>query len=200
MAQELKKRLESTGRYQVKLTRTSDQYLKLYQRVEFARHHQGDLFISLHADSIGRGNIRGASVYTLSEKASDEQTARLAERENRADIIAGADLSHEDEQVANILIGLAMRDTMNQSNFLADTVVAQMRTEGVRVLETPHRSAAFAVLKAPDIPSVLVELGFMSNRAEADQLSRPEYRGQIARALLAGIDAYFEQVRKNQRI
>lgn len=199
MAKDLKKLLEGTGRYDVKLTRENDVYLRLYQRVDFARTNNADLFISLHADSIGKSDVRGASFYTLSEKASDDQTARLAERENKADIIAGTDLSHEDAQVANILIDLAMRDTMNQSKFFANTIADKMNDHSVRLLQSPHRYAGFAVLKAPDVPSVLIELGFMSNKNEAQMLASPEYRAKIARALAASIDSYFEKVRRNNR-
>lgn len=200
LARDLKKELEAAGGYRVYMTRDSDRYLRLYQRVDFARQHKGDLFISLHADSLPKSNVRGASIYTLSEKASDAQTARLAERENQADLIAGVDLSHEDKQVADILVALAMRDTMNQSKFFANTLVSQMKNERVSLLDNPHRYAGFAVLKAPDIPSVLVEAGFLSNRREAEMLSRPAYRKTIAKALKSGIDAYFEKVRRNNRI
>ncbi len=199
MAKELKRLLENTGRYDVKLTRGDDTYLRLYQRVDIARAGNADLFISIHADSIGKSGVSGASVYTLSEKASDEQTARLAERENKADIIAGTDLSHEDEQVANILIDLAMRDTMNQSAFFANTVLSSMKGGNVKILDSDPRHAGFAVLKAPDVPSVLVELGFMSNKGEAQLLASPDYRQKIGRALLVSIDAYFEKVRRNER-
>lgn len=195
MARELKKQLESTGRYRVALTRDEDVYLKLFQRVSFARSKKADLFISLHADSINQSGVQGASIYTLSEKASDQQTARLAERENRADLIAGVDLTHEDEQVADILVDLTLRDTMNQSKFFANTIVREFGGQKIRTLENPHRYAGFAVLKAPEIPSVLVELGFMSNRKEAEQLSSPEHRRKIAGALVNGIDAYFSRVR-----
>lgn len=200
LARDLKRELESAGKYTVYLTRNSDKYLRLYQRVDFARKNGGDLFISLHADSLKSSGVRGASVYTLSEKASDEQTARLAERENQADLIAGVDLSHEDEQVATILVDLAMRDTMNQSKFFANTLVGQMQGDRINLLDNPHRYAGFAVLKAPDIPSVLVEAGFLSNRREAELLAQPPHRRKIARALKAGIDVYFEKVRRNNRI
>lgn len=195
MARQLKKALEQTGRYDVVLTRDNDRYLRLYQRVNYARDKGGDLFLSLHADSIEAGNVRGASIYTLSEKASDAQTARLAARENSADLIGGIDLSVEDPDVANILISLAMRDTMNQSKFFANTVVEELGRNKVNILSKPHRYAGFAVLKAPDIPSVLVEMGFMSNAQEANLLSSPSYRAKIVNALIDGIDAYFEKRR-----
>ncbi len=196
-AKELKRQLEATGRYRVSLTRDTDIYLKLYRRVSIAREKGADLFISLHADSIDKPNVSGASIYTLSNKASDAQTAKLAARENQVDLIAGVDLSHEDKDVANILIDLAMRDTMNQSKFFANTVVAKLNAHGIRILEKPHRYAGFAVLKAPDIPSVLIEMGFMSNSKEARMLSTSEYQRKMAAALIKSIDAYFEKVRKN---
>lgn len=196
-AKALKARLESTGRYRAALTRDNDTYLKLYQRRDIARQKKADLFISLHADSIDKPNVRGASIYTLSDKASDAQTARLAARENQVDLIAGVDLSHEDKEVANILIDLAMRDTMNQSKFFANTVVSKMQRDNIRILQKPHRYAGFAVLKSPDVPSVLVEMGFMSNGGEARLLATKDYQQKMARTLTDSIDAYFDKVRKN---
>jgi len=193
----LKKKLDATGRYRTALTRDNDRYIKLSKRVSIARDKEADLFISLHADSINKSNVRGASIYTLSNKASDKQTARLAARENQADLIAGVDLRHEDKEVANILIDLAMRDTMNQSKFFANTVVGNMDKKGVQTLTRPHRYAGFAVLKAPDIPSVLVEMGFMSNSKEAALLATNNYQEKIATALVKSIDTYFSKVRKN---
>lgn len=196
-AKDLKEALENTGRYRVHLTRSTDTFIKLQERVAIARKKGADLFISLHADSIDKPNVSGASIYTLSNKASDAQTAKLAARENRADLIAGVDLSHEDKEVANILIDLAMRDTMNQSKFFANTVVKHADNKGVHLLEKPHRFAGFAVLKAPDIPSVLIEMGFMSNSREVSQLSSPAYRKKIAASIVAGVDAYFAKVQKS---
>lgn len=199
-ARELKKQLLATGRYRVKMTREKDVYLKLYQRVAFARKHEGDLFISLHADSIRKSTVSGASVYTLSEKASDTQTAALAARENRSDLIAGVDLTHEDQDVAGILVDLVMRDTMNQSIFLANTMVDTLAMGNIKVLDNPHRYAGFAVLKAPDIPSVLVEMGFLSNRKEADMLSKPDYRRKVVSSLMRGIETYFDKALRHERI
>ena len=196
-AKELKKQLEATGRYRVHLTRDKDRFIKLHERVKMGRQFGADLFISLHADSIDKAGVSGASIYTLSNTASDAQTERLAARENRADLIAGVDLSHEDKDVANILIDLAMRDTMNQSKFFANTVVKKAKGRGIRLLERPHRFAGFAVLKAPDVPSVLLEMGFMSNRKEVDQLSSPAYRRALMSAVAEGIDAYFAKVHKS---
>lgn len=195
LAKALQKELEDTGRYTVHLTRDSNRFIKLYDRVKLGRHYQGDVFISLHADSIQKPNVRGASIYTLSEKASDAQTAKLAARENKVDLIAGIDLSHEDEDVAGILLDLAQRDTMNQSNFLAEKLVSSLKSNGIRVLDNPHRSAGFAVLKAPDVPSVLIEAGFVSNRHDAKLLSDPSYRKKLADAILEGIDLYVSQAK-----
>lgn len=198
-ALELKKQLEQTGRYRVYLTRTNDKFIKLHQRVNIARTKEADMFISLHADSIADPNVRGASIYTLSNKASDAQTAKLAKRENRADLIAGVDLRHEDKEVSDILIDLAMRDTMNQSKYFANTVVETLKTKGIPILGRTHRYAGFAVLKAPDIPSVLIEMGFMSNNQDVALLSTPSYRRKMASALTQSIDRYFKKVSQNQR-
>ena len=190
---ELKKQLEESG-YRVKMTRSTDVFIPLRGRVQFARKNEGDLFISLHADSIRDNTVTGASVYTLSETASDAETAKLVDRENKSDLIAGIDLSGQEEDVANILLDLATRDTMNQSKFLANTVVKSFAGRSLSILERPHRSAGFAVLKAPDIPSILVEMGYLTNRSEVARLSSPEHRRKIAAALKASVDTYFNKV------
>lgn len=199
LAKELKSQLLATGQYRVKMTRDKDIFIKLSDRVKFARKHGADLFVSIHADSIEKKSVRGASFYTLSEKASDKQTARLAARENKADLIAGVDLSVEDQQVANILVDLAMRDTTNQGKYFANKMVEAFNASGLKILPNAHRHAGFAVLKAPDIPSLLIEAGFMSNNAEAKQLNSSAHRKKLARALKEGINDYFDQVKKNQR-
>ena len=199
LSKALKKELESTGRYRVILTREDDVFIKLGNRVNFARQHGADLFLSVHADSLPRPNVSGASIYTLSNKASDAQTAKLAARENKADLIAGIDLSVEDEEVANILVNLAMRDTMNQSKYFANTLVDTFNTGGLKLLERPHRYAGFAVLKAPDIPSVLIEAGFMSNRMEANSLVTDSHKRRFAKSVRTGIDAYFKTVAQNEQ-
>jgi N-acetylmuramoyl-L-alanine amidase len=195
-AKALKEYLDKTGRYNVHLTRSNDVFIKLQDRVKIARRHNADLFISIHADSIDKAGVHGASIYTLSNTASDAQTAKLAARENRADLIAGVDLSNEDKEVADILIDLAMRDTMNQSKFFANTVVTNISNHGIDLLERPHRYAGFAVLKAPDTPSVLIEIGFMSNKNEVNRLSSPEHRKKLANAIGGAIDSYFTRVEK----
>lgn len=193
MARELKKQLEATGRYKVLLTRDNDTFIKLGERVDFARRNHASLFVSLHADSISRAGVEGASIYTLSDKASDAQTEKLAARENRADLIGGLDMKNQDEQVATILVDLMMRDNVNQSRFFAASIVDNLRRDGIRMLENSHRSAGFAVLKAPDIPSVLIELGFMTSAREAAKLSSESYRQKVSQALVTGIDTYFNK-------
>lgn len=189
---ELKRQLEKSG-YRVEMTRSTDVFIPLGERVKFARRKSGDLFISLHADSISRSNVMGASVYTLSDKASDKETAKLAERENKSDLIAGIDLSRQETDVADILIDLAARDTMNQSRYLAKTVITTLDSNNVKVLDTKYRSAGFAVLKAMDIPSILVEMGYLTNKAEVERLSNSAYRSQIASALKASVDKFFQK-------
>ncbi|MGE4313237.1 MAG: N-acetylmuramoyl-L-alanine amidase [Pseudobdellovibrionaceae bacterium] len=191
LAHELARELEATGRYRTHLTRSGDSFIKLRERVNIARREKGDLFISIHADSVSDPHTQGASVYTLSDKASDEQTARLAARENKADAIAGVDLSHEDKDVQNILIDLVTRDTTNQSKFFANLVVSGLENQRVATLQRPHRHAGFAVLKAPDIPAVLIESGFVSNPDEVRKLTSQSYREQFSRGLVSAVDTYF---------
>lgn len=184
--------LNQSGLYDARLTRTTDVYIKLHNRVKIARTADADLFISIHADSVRNHKTRGASIYTLSDKASDAQTARLAARENRSDLIAGVDLGVEDEDVTMILLDLSMRDTMNRSKYLANTIVDNFGPSGVPTLQGPHRYAGFAVLKAPDVPSVLIETGFVSNESEARKLKTPAFQKQIASAVLKSLNHYFD--------
>jgi len=184
--------LKSTGRYEPVLTRQRDVYVSLQERVDMARAQNADLFVSLHADSLNNRNVRGATVYTLSETASDERAAELARRENRADIVAGVDLGQEAPEVAGILIDLAQRETMNYSARFANLLLPQLR-ERVVLRRNSHRFAGFVVLKAPDVPSVLVEMGYMSNPQDAAMLGSRDGQRRIARALLAAIDRYFSQ-------
>lgn len=193
LAKTIARILNSSGRYDARLTRTKDVYIKLHDRVTIARKANADIFLSVHADSVGNHTTRGASVYTLSDTASDAQTAKLAARENRSDIIAGVDLGIEDHDVSLILLDLSMRDTMNQSKYLANTVIRTLGTGGIPTLRGPHRYAGFAVLKAPDVPSVLIEAGFVSNEAEARRLKTPAYQQQVARSILNALDHYFAQ-------
>jgi N-acetylmuramoyl-L-alanine amidase len=199
VGKELKKILEESGQYTVKMTRENDRFIPLRDRVKFARKQNGDLFMSLHADSIQSSDVSGASVYTLSEKASDKEAEKFAERENKSDLIAGVNLNNQENDVTTILIDLASRETMNQSKFLANTVIRNFEENNVDVLaRSPHRSAGFAVLKALDIPSVLVEMGYLTNARQAKELNSPTHHRKIARALKASIDDYFLRVSKLQ--
>lgn len=192
VALELRRQLEDAG-YRVEMTRSTDVFIPLRDRVRFARKKGGDLFMSLHADSVGVSSVAGASVYTLSDKASDKETEKLAERENKSDLIAGIDLSHQEDDVADILIDLAARDTMNQSRYLAKTVIHNLHDDDVKVLDKKFRSAGFAVLKAMDIPSVLVEMGYLTNRAEVERLSTKSYQQRVASSLKDSIDRFFQK-------
>ncbi len=189
--------LRRAGRYNVLLTRNGDESIRLRDRVAFARAVNADLFISLHADANPNKSLRGASVYTLSEKASDAEAAALAERENKADLIIGVDLSREAPEVANILIDLAQRETMNQSARLAKLLVQQLGKRTALVRNT-HRFADFAVLTAPDVPAVLIEAGHLSNPQDAKLLQQESYLRALAVAIAETVNAYFaaEQARR----
>jgi N-acetylmuramoyl-L-alanine amidase len=187
--------LEATKRYRVVLTRTSDEFVPLPDRVARARAADGDLFLSIHADALPDPGMRGASVFTLSEKASDAQAAALAARENKVDLIAGIDLSRHAPEVSSILIDLARRQTNNQSIRLARRLVDDLGRD-VTMLNNSHRSAGFAVLKAPDIPSALVEMGCLSNREEERSLRTPSYRHKVAAGIARSINDYFDSLLK----
>jgi len=171
------------------LTRDHDVFLPLRERVEFARAKGADLFISIHADTLPSPQVSGASVYTLSDIATDEEAAELAAGENQADIIAGVDLQGEEQAVASILINLAQRETNNRSIDFALLLVDDLR-KFTPVLPTGHRQAGFRVLKAPDIPSILLELGFISNRQDANRLKSLEWRRNTAHRVAASISRW----------
>ena len=191
VARELRKALEATGRYRVQLTRDSDVFIPLRERVNIARVAHADLFVSLHADSNDHPDIRGASVYTLSEDASDREAASLAEKENMSDVIAGVDLAGESSPVASILIDLAQRDTMNRSVRFAERVLTSLPRATMVRPSSPHRSAGFAVLKAPDIPAALIELGYLSNSEDEAEMRKPAWRTRVAGSLVAAINGHF---------
>lgn len=198
MARQLKAHLEKTGRYQVVLTRDRDIFIPLRERVAIARRAKGDLFVSLHADSHPNQNTRGLSIYTLSEKSSDREAASLAEKENKADIIAGMDFSEESPEVTGILIDLAQRESMNLSAQFASLAVGELDRK-VQTLDNTHRFAGFAVLKAPDIPSVLLEMGYLSNPTEVRLLQQAGYRDKMADSMSHAIDRYFDQTQSALR-
>lgn len=192
-ARELRRVLQATGRYRVVMTRDSDVYVPLAERVEIARRGGAELFISIHADKHDSPRVRGASVYTLSEKASDAETEAFAKRENSSDVVAGIDLGEEyDEEVARILISLVQQSTMNCSAVFASSLTKQFKKQ-TRLLPRPHRFAGFRVLKAPDVPSVLVELGYLSNAADEKSLRNSAARSRLMKAVAKAIDAYFSR-------
>ena len=191
-ARALKTALEETGRYRAVMTRNEDVFLELRERLTLAERASGDLFLSLHANTNSSRSLRGASVYTLSENASDSEAAALATKENKADIIGGVDLTHQTEVVSQILIDLAQRETMNLSKSFANTLVGELG-ERTTLLRNTHRFAGFAVLKSPTVPSVLVEIGYMSNREEERLLLSDAHRTKIVAAIIDAVDQYFQR-------
>jgi N-acetylmuramoyl-L-alanine amidase len=190
VAEELQRQLLASGRYRVKLTRNSDRFVALRERFEMARLDHADIFISLHADSSFVGDPRGASIYTLSETSSDAEAAALAAKENKADLIAGVDLSKQNVVVTSILIDLAQRESKNLSARFAELLVEEMGRVTL-LLPNSHRYAGFAVLKAPDIPSVLIEMGYLSDVQDETLLLSSAHRAKLAGAMLRAIDGYF---------
>ncbi|MFN4355653.1 N-acetylmuramoyl-L-alanine amidase [Parvibaculum sp.] len=189
-ARQFAEELRATGRYEVHLTRDGDIFIPLRERVAIARRHKADLFISVHADAIQRPDVRGLSVYTLSETASDAEAAALARNENQADLIAGLDLQGETPEVTGILIDLAQRETKNYSSRFARSLV-DYASQQTKTLDPAHRFAGFVVLKAPDVPSVLVELGFLTNRDDEKLLTSTAWRAGMAKTMSRAVDRYF---------
>lgn len=192
-ALDLQKQLIDTGRYDVALTREDDTYLTLDQRVALARGNRADLFISLHADSFQQSEIRGASVFTRDEKASDILDKILAENENRADIVAGYIRPDIQPAVVDILVDLMRRET-RKSSYIAAQALIQELAPSVALRRFPVRQADFFVLQAPEVPSVLIELGFLSNASDIANLQKPEFRTRMVEALGRGVDAYFKTI------
>ncbi|MFK7744076.1 MAG: N-acetylmuramoyl-L-alanine amidase [Roseobacter sp.] len=193
VAFEMRDQLLALGSIDVVLTREQDVFVSLTNRVAQAHRARADLFISLHADALSQGGARGATVYTLSEEASDTATAHLAARHNRADIIAGADLTGSDDQVAGILLDLARQETEPRSKALARALVDEMGNVGGPLNNRPLRQAGFSVLKSADIPSVLVEVGFLSSKRDLDNLRDPAWRRTIVAGMVQGVIAWQEK-------
>ena len=189
---ELARQLQATGQIRAVLSRRDDRYLKLRQRIKLARVQNADLFVSLHADSAASKSARGMSVFTLSETASDKEAAALARNENKADLIGGPDLRVEDPEAANELLRMFQRESMNQSTHFAGKILQEIR-DMPGGDKRGHRFAGFAVLKAPDMPSVLVEMGFLSNREDESNLNREHYRRKLAGRLTDAIVKYLEE-------
>lgn len=188
----LKEKLEQTGHYKVYLTRRDDRFISLGNRTKFARSKGADLFISVHADSIETEaeTTRGASIYTLSERASDRMAAQLARRENYSDVIGGVNFSEEPEEVTDILVELTRRETKNFSIHFARLLVEELKS-ATTVINNPLRSAGFQVLKSHDVPSVLVELGFLSNNLDEKMLGSKEWRDRVSDAIVQATNSFF---------
>ncbi len=188
----LRDRIEKGGKYRVVMTRTDDTFIPLNDRVKVARNASAALFVSIHADALPRreGDAQGATIYTLSDKASDAEAERLAEAENKADAIGGVNLTEEPTDVADILIDLAQRETRTFSNRFARLLMGEMKNN-VRMHKHPLKSAGFRVLKAPDVPSVLIELGYVSNKGDLEHLVSENWRSRTVGSMAQAIDAFF---------
>jgi N-acetylmuramoyl-L-alanine amidase len=187
----LRERIEKAGKYRVAMTRTDDTFIPLGERVHMARSAGAALFVSIHADSLPKkeGDAQGATVYTLSDTATDSEAARLAEQENRADVIAGVDLKDEPDDVAGILLDLVQRETKTYSVQFAHRLVADLKGT-TRLYKSPLKSAGFKVLRAPDVPSVLVELGYVSNKDDLQSLLSETWRDRTAAVVAQAVDGY----------
>jgi len=188
----LRDKLEKSGKYRVAMTRADDRFVPLAERVRMARAQAAALFISIHADALAKreGEARGAAIYTLSETASDEEAARLAEAENKADVIAGVDLSAEPDEVADILIDLAQRETKHFSVHFAKTLLTELKTSAP-LHKHPIKSAGFRVLKAPDVPSVLIELGYVTSRQDLKLLTSETWRSRATDSVVQAVHTFF---------
>lgn len=188
----LRDRIEKSGKYRVVMTRIDDTFIPLADRVKVARNQSAALFVSIHADALPRheGDAQGATIYTLSDRASDAEAERLAEAENKADAIGGVNLTEEPTEVADILIDLAQRETRTFSNRFARQLMGEMKTT-VRMHKHPLKSAGFKVLKAPDVPSVLIELGYVSNKGDLEHLVSENWRSRTVGSMALAIDAFF---------
>ncbi len=188
----LRDQIEKSGKYRVVMTRTDDTFIPLADRVRVARNNSAALFVSIHADALprGEGDAQGATVYTLSDKASDAEAQRLADAENKADAIGGVNLTEEPTEVADILIDLAQRETKTFSNRFARILVAEMK-QAARMHKRPLKSAGFRVLKAPDVPSVLIELGYVTNKGDLKHLVSEDWRSKTVGAVAQAVDGFF---------
>lgn len=190
-ARQLRDMLTTTCKCDVFLTRDSDIFLRLDERVRIARQHEANLFISIHADTISVKNLRGATVYTVSDKASDPEAQALADRENLSDQFAEMEIKEESQEVTDILIDLIRRETHSFSLSFARTLVGQL-SNTVALINHPHREASFRVLRAPDVPSVLVELGYLSNPKDEAQLQDPAWRDKAAKSIADAVTIFAE--------
>ncbi len=193
----LKNEFNRNGNFKVIMTRERDKYLKLRERTQIAKKSNASIFISLHADYNRNKRTRGISLYTLSEKASDKEAEALAKRENRSDFLGNVDLSSESSEVTNILIDLTKRETLNQSSHLVNFMIKEFRNE-MNLLNRTHRFAGFAVLKSLDIPSVLIEMGYLSNKDDSRLLINKNYQKKISQNIVKAVRNYFNWIEKNK--
>ena len=193
----LKNEFNRNGNFKVIMTRERDKYLKLRERTQIAKKSNASIFISLHADYNRNKRTRGISLYTLSEKASDKEAEALAKRENRSDFLGNVDLSSESSEVTNILIDLTKRETLNQSSHLVNFMIKEFRNE-MNLLNRTHRFAGFAVLKSLDIPSVLIEMGYLSNKDDSRLLINKNYQKKISQNIVKAVTNYFNWIEKNK--
>ncbi len=189
-ARELEEALLRAGGFDVSLTRTGDYFVSLERRIALAHEGEIDVFISLHADSLADGRAHGATVYTLSEEASDIASAKLAERHDRDQLLSGVDLTMADDQVTAVLLDIARRETTPRTAVLAQSLVTGMRNQGGPMNRRPQREAAFSVLKAADIPSVLIEIGFLSSPRDFENLQDPNWRARMADGIRNGLQIW----------
>lgn len=192
MANALQKELATRSNYHIVLTRSDDRFIRLRERLKIARQNNADLFLSLHADSHKNKKYKGFSVYVLSEKASDHEAMRLAKNENTADLINGVDIDESKQDAVPILLDLAQHETMTKSEKLAKKILRSTKKSNTIHLAHQHfRGAGFAVLKAPDVPSVLIELAYLSNADDAKKLKTPAYIALLAKRIAIAVDEYF---------
>lgn len=195
---DLQKAFEEYDGIELLLTRDSDQFMSLSARVQIARDAEADLLISIHADSIRQRSLRGASIYTLSREASDEFASNLADAENLTDVLAGLHIEDAPDDVTGILVDLARRETQGFSDVMADRIVDDFKGQ-IRLLNNPHRRAGFRVLLAPDVPSVLIELGFLSNLTDEKLLTDPKWREKTTKLLAKSISEYQKAVLRDRK-
>ena len=189
-ANTLREALETNGRYEVLLTRSADSFVKLDDRVKFARDHDAELFIALHADTLEEPDTRGSTLYTISDKASDAEAERLAQKENGVDKVVGLNISSQKPDVANALMNLAQRESRSEALLFAQKALHEVKPLG-QLTRNPLRSASFVVLKAPDVPSILFELGYLSNDADEALLTSNKWRKDMSEAMTKAVDSYF---------
>ncbi|UWQ52471.1 N-acetylmuramoyl-L-alanine amidase [Leisingera caerulea] len=186
-ARELGEALLRSGQFTVMMTRDDDYFVSLERRIALAHQAGADVFISLHADTISEGRAHGSTVYTLSKEASDAASAKLAERHLRGDLLSGTDLSQADDRVTGVMLDLARQETQPRSDALAAALIDGLRAQGKPINNRPLRSAGFSVLKSADIPSVLVEIGFLSSKRDLKNLVDADWRAKAARGILNGL-------------